>query len=182
MSVKEVVSQLNVQILPLNEGDIQQLEPILLQHVKNRLTDEIEYGEIEEIKDCTRGGKDSHGRVRKYLVAKDESGKVWGCMGYAEPDPDMKKHFGVDGSRETELLNTFVASEMFRGGGIGRKLFEAVCETVKKGGKEVLLINSGPRYQKSWGFYDKMGCEPCGFIIGKYGLDGDAKTWRKVLI
>ena len=177
---KEQVSELQIEISPLDQKDIEQFDPILSEHVINRMTNLVEEGEIADIKRYMAGAADEEGRTRQYLVAKGVDDKVYGCMAISEPDADMKKHFQTNGN-EVELLNAFVSSALFRGGGIGRKLFEAVCDLAKSQGKTALLINSGPRYAKSWGFYDKVTDEDKGFIVEKYGKGGDAKTWIKYL-
>lgn len=183
MNPKELISDHTIEISELKESDIEQLQPILETHVRNRNEPhEILWDEIAEIKSHMKGGKDDYGRTRKYLVARDETGKVWGCMAYSTPDPDMIKHFDIaDPENKAELLNAFVSSDVFRGGGVGRKLFNAICDDAKQNGKDTLVIHSGPRYKKSWGFYDKMCGGSQGMIIEKYGKGGDAMTWKKVL-
>lgn len=182
MTDKEPLNPIEVQISPLISSDIDQLEPILRQHVRDRDTGEILEGEIAEIKGYMQGEADKdEGRTRKYLVAKDLAGRVVGCMAYSTPDRDMLKHFNTTKEESVELLNAFVANEVFRGGGVGRKLFNAICEQVKREGKKQLLVNSGPRYKASWGFYDKVCDENTGFIKEKYGKNGDANTWIKYL-
>lgn len=182
---KEFLGEHTIEISELRESDIPQLQPILETHVRDRFTGEIITKEVEEIKSHMRGGVDEYRRKRKYLVARDETGKVWGCMAYATPDPDMVKHFGIENpDNEAELLNAFVSAEVFRGGGVGKKIFEAICKDAKENGRKNLFIHSGPRYKKSWGFYDKMCGENHGLIIAKYGYapDGtpnDAMTWKK---
>lgn len=181
--VKERVAQLGITISPLVESDIEALDPILRQHVRDRDTGKIVEKEIANIKRCMRGlpGEDED-RIRKYLVAKTADGRVVGCMAYSSPDGDMVRHFrDIDSTQAAELLNAFVDSGLFRGGGIGKKLFDAVCDVVKAEDKKYLLINSGPRYRGSWGFYDRVCSENRGFITEKYGKDGDANTWIKFL-
>jgi len=181
MADKEQVAPVVVSIEPLVETDIDSLDPILEQHLRDRNTGEFLVSEIEEIKGYMRGEKDDCGRSRTYFVAKNPEGEVLGCMAYSEPDPDMLAHFKTNVEESAELLNAFVLSSVYRGGGIGRKLFNAICEAVRREGKRQLLVHSGPRYKGSWGFYDKMYDVSCGFLIGKYGKGGDAKTWRKRL-
>lgn len=183
MGAKEVIEGHSVEVVPLVEADIEQLVPILKQHVRDRRTGRLEEGEVADIQRYMRGGQDSEHRTRKYLVAKDETGRVWGCMAYSSPDVDMQSHFGVNGGDTVELLNAFVSNEVFRGGGVGRKLFEGICAVAKLDGKSQIVIHSGPRYRASWGFYDKMCGSNTGVLVGKYGDpgEGDAVTWRKEL-
>lgn len=182
MSFKEEPSQIQIEITPLKESDINHFDSILTAHVWDRRTGEILTDEIASIKGYMRGEKDEYGRTRTYVVAKDQTGKVLGCMAYAVPDPDMVKHFHLENTVESiELLNAFVSPEIFRGGGVGRKLLNAICEAGLQEAKKQLLIHSGPRYKESWGFYDKLTDESCGFIENKYGEGRHAKTWRKQL-
>lgn len=179
MNPKEVLSGHKIEISELMESDIEKLGPILEMHVRDRNTDEILWNEISDIKSYMKGERDNYGRTRRYLVARDETGKVWGCMAYSTPDPDMIKHFNIhDITVTAELLNAFVSSEVFRGGGVGKKIFEAICDDARVNRKNTLVIHSGPRYKKSWGFYDKMCGGSSGLIVEKYGKGGDATTWK----
>lgn len=181
MLTKEQLTLTEITVGSLMEADIEKLEPILLQHVKDRNTGEIIYEEIAAIKRYMRGEGDEYQRTRTYLVARTAEGEVLGCMAYAVPDPDMLAHFQADPGNSVELLNAFVDQEVYRGSGVGRKLFEAVCQEAKSSGMTQLLIHSGPRYKASWGFYDKMCGENQGMLIEKYGQGGDAMTWKKAL-
>lgn len=181
MTTKERLIHTEISILPLVEEDIPYLEPILRQHVRDRNTGVIVEEELQAIKEYMLGALDECGRKRSYLVAKTAEGEVLGCMAYAVPDPDMLAHFQADPGNSVELLNAFVDQEVYRGSGVGRKLFEAVCQEAKSSGMTQLLIHSGPRYKASWGFYDKMCGENQGMLIEKYGQGGDAMTWKKAL-
>jgi predicted N-acetyltransferase YhbS len=181
-SRKEFVSNLNIKIGPLDEKDIEKFDQILRQHVRSRDTGEILEDEISEIKGYMRGNKDDYGRLRKYLVAKSFDDGVIGCMAYSVMDPDMVSHFpDIDQTESVELLNAFVSSEVFRGGGVGGRLFESICNAARLEGKKHLVVHSGPRYKASWGFYDKKADENRGYILEKYGKGGDAMTWVKKL-
>ena len=106
MNSKKILLGHTIEVSELRELDVEQLEPILEEHVRDRNTHEIVLNEITEIKSYMRGEKDDNARTRRYLVARDETGKVWGCMAYSSPDPDMIKHFFIeDTNRVAELLN-----------------------------------------------------------------------------
>lgn len=184
--------KIDIDVTPLQEKDVAELDSILREHIRDRKTGEIEEKEIERLAGFMRGNHeqtDGKVRVRNFLVAKDKNGKVLGCMAHAQPEQQMIEHFGralnMDHQeledKSAELLHAFVSSDIFRGSGVGRELFSAICEAAKKDGKELILVNSGPRYAASWGFYDKMEMKRCGYIIGKYGEGGDAMTWVKSL-
>jgi GNAT superfamily N-acetyltransferase len=186
MNNRELVSQMQIEVSPLKESDIDQFDPILTAHVRDSKTGEVITNEISAIKGYMRGQKDEYGRTRTYIVARDQSGRVLGCMAYSLPDPDMVQHFHLEHPEESiELLNAFVSADIFRGGGVGRKLLDAICDAGRAEAKKQLLIHSGPRYQKSWGFYDKMTDEQIDdesrFIQNKYGEGRHAKTWKKTL-
>lgn len=57
----------------------------------------------------------------------------------------------------------------------------AICDKGRKLGKKQLVVNSGPRYKDSWGFYDRMCDESAGFLSDKFGKGRDAKAWKKKL-
>ena len=58
---------LKVIVEGLVEEDINLLEPILRQHVRDLFTHEVVETEILAIQDYMRGAADSSGRVRRYL-------------------------------------------------------------------------------------------------------------------
>lgn len=181
-SRQELVSQMQIEVTPLVESDIDQFDSILRQHVWDRYTRQILEEEIASIKGYMGGKTDEYGRRRQYLVAKTSSGKVVGCMAFSSPDPDMVAHFfDTDPEESVELLSAFVDRQVYRGGGVGHQLFESICNTAKSEGKKYLLVHSGPRYKASWGFYDHLCDENRGFIVEKYGKGGDANTWLKRL-
>ena len=119
-------------------------------------------------------------RQRQFFVATDQRGKILGCAAISIPDQKMLKHFRLFSKNTRELLNAFVGRENF-GKGIGRALFDAACSAAGSSGATTLVLNSGPRYKESWGFYDKVCGSSCGFIKDYFGAGRDAKTWRKSL-
>lgn len=170
-----------IVIEELKEADIEQLEPILREHVRHYQTGEVMNKEVEDIISYMRGKTDEYGRNRKYFVARDSRGKILGCMGYTNPEPDLIRYYGTTPEESMELVNAFVSTAVFRGGGVGNKLFMAVCEAAKQDGKKKLLLSSGPRYKDSWGFYDKV-CDSRGvLLVDKFGQGRHAQTWIKSL-
>src|SRR3989344_7401357 len=136
MNSKKILLGHTIEVSELRELDVEQLEPILEEHVRDRNTHEIVLNEITEIKSYMRGEKDDNARTRRYLVARDETGKVWGCMAYSTPDPDMVTHFQLGDEPTAELLNALVSSEIFRGGGVGKRLFDSICAAAKADGNK----------------------------------------------
>ena len=170
-----------ITVEELKEVDIVLLDPILREHVRDSETGEIIEEEIEEIKGYMRGNTDEYGRIRKYIVAKNAEGEMLGFMGLTIPDPDLISLYSTTSQESSELVNAFVSSAVFRGGGIGIKLFNEACEIVRQEGKKQVLLSSGPRYRESWGFYDKVCDARGGILVNKFGPGRDAHTWRKNL-
>jgi GNAT superfamily N-acetyltransferase len=181
-SKSELISPNIIQVQPLQLADVEKLDPVLRQHVHIRGTDKVDEFEIEEIKSYMKGEPDDKGRHRQYFVAKSVDGSVLGCMSYANMSPGMARHFSdLDFHETVQLLNAFVDEAVFRGQGVGRKLFETICNVARSEGKNYLTVNSGLRYQDSWGFYDKMCDEDRGILINKKNPLRNAKTWLKRL-
>ncbi len=172
---------LKVTVEKLVEEDINLLEPILRQHVRDLFTHEVVETEILSIQDYMRGAVDSAGRVRHYLVAHTENQKAIGCIAISTPDVEMEEHFGRGATEAAELLNVFVDSSYLGGKGVGKALFDAASAHASNHGLRYLLVNSGPRYRSSWGFYDRICDSSHGFIQNKYGAGRHAKTWKKEL-
>ena len=178
---EEFITSNPIKIRQLQIEDIVKLEPILRQHVRDSDSGEVIEEEISDIKGYMVGRVDEYDRKRKYVVALSGD-RVLGCMAYSNMDPDMVAHFNdVDPNKTVELLNAFVDEKIFRGGGLGRKLLQGIVDSAKADGKEILVVHSGPRYKKSWGFYDKLTDGSRGFIENKYGTGRHAKTWLKHL-
>lgn len=168
-------------IEPLAGKDIDKLKPILEAHVRDDETRESIQAEIDEIQAYMHGGKDRFGRIRKYFVARDDKQNILGCVAITEPEPIMLSHFSTTPDESMELVNAFVSDSVFRGGGVGKALFNTACNFAKEKGKKQIILNSGPRYKKSWGFYDRVYDQNRGFLIDHYGKGRSAKTWAKVL-
>lgn len=167
----------------LEERDIATLDAILREHVRDLHSGAVVDSEVQAIKSYMQGAVDDTGRVRRYRVAceENEEGRVVGCMALSAPDHRMTQHFGSDAAAAVELLNAFVASSHFRGKGVGRLLFTAMCTLGAADDAHYLLVNSGPRYRHSWAFYDRVCDSSHGFINDYYGEGRHAKTWKKDL-
>ena len=167
----------------LEERDIATLDAILREHVRDLHSGAVVDSEVQAIQGYMQGAMDDAGRVRRYLVAceENEAGKVVGCMALSVPDHRMTQHFGNDAAFAVELLNAFVASSHLHGKGVGRQLFTAMCTSGAADGARYLLVNSGPRYRRSWAFYDRVCDSSHGFIDDYYGEGRHAKTWKKAL-
>jgi predicted N-acetyltransferase YhbS len=176
------ISNIHISVNPLVKGDIPQLEPILRQHIKDRYTEDVDEEEVRSIIEYMRGNAEESrgGNARRYLVAKNQEGRVIGCVSCSEPEQDMLEHFGVSIDEAAEGLNLFV-DNTFSNQNVGTELVENMFNAARTEGKKYVIVNSGPRYMKAWSFHDKMFDERRGFMVGKYGSGGDAMTWIKTL-
>ena len=165
----------------LHPEDITSLTLILREHIRDLHSGEIVETEVQAVISYMHGMPDALGRTRRYLVALDHCGQVLGCMALAIPDPEMSRHFATADTPTVELLNAFVNSRYLRGQGVGLALFSALCEAAAADGALYLIVNSGPRYRNSWGFYDRTCDNSHGFIENYYGASRHAKTWKKRL-
>lgn len=165
----------------LGWSDLPHLDVVLREHVRDLHTGRIVESEIASIKAHMAGDADDEGRHRSYLVACDPSGSPVACMGLSRPDARMSAHVSMHAPDALELLNVFVRRDFMRVKGIGRSLLSAVYEEAKAAGASRLLVNSGPRYLASWGFYDRMFDGAHGMLIDYYGTGRHAKVWSKVL-
>jgi hypothetical protein len=176
-------------VRPLIHSDIDALAPILRQHIRDLHSGEIVESEVAAVMACMAGAPDASGRQRTYLVAcaSHQADQPLACMAWAAPDALMMQHFAAAGSTQeqlrtsVELLNAFVTSSRLGGQGVGRTLLAALCQQAIAAGATQLLVNSGPRYRHSWGFYDRVCDSSHGFIDNFYGPGRHAKTWKKVL-
>ena len=169
----------NITISQLQFSDILEFEAILQQLIVDIETKTPIKKRVREIVGCMHGQKDSHGRMRKYLVAKDLDGRVFGCIAHVEPESDLVNFFKLSKDENIEMLNFFVKKE-YQGNGIGKKLFNEVVDLARKLKKNNMVWHSGPRFKPTWKFYDRLA-DQSGFIKGKYnGID--AGVWRKKII
>lgn len=164
-------------IRTLVDSDVIQSRMILEQHVRDNETHELLVGEVDDILSCMQGEEDEYHRLKKYFVAV-QNGTVVGIMGYTVPDPDITAHFNLDTATSSEIVNVFV-EQNHMGQGIGQQLLSVVSEELKEQGIKTIVVCSGPRYQKSWVFYDKTFDQSGGFIQNKFGPGRHAKTWIK---
>lgn len=176
-------------VRPLIQTDIDALAPILRQHIRDLHSGEIVESEVAAVMTYMDGTPDASDRQRSYLVAcaSQQADQPLACMAWAAPDALMTQHFAAAGSsqeqllRSVELLNAFVTSTRLGGQGVGRTLLMALCQQAIAAGATQLLVNSGPRYRHSWGFYDHVCDSSHGFIDNYYGPGRHAKTWKKML-
>lgn len=168
----------------LERSDLSALEQILRHHVRDLLDGRIVDAEIAAIAHYMEGGADEQGRYRSYLVACDTSDQPLGCAALSRSDTRLIHHLRLDAEqaiRTLELLNVFVHHDALRQQGIGRALVAAAAEEAMAAGARQLLVNSGPRYRTSWGFYDHLFDMDYGMLNDYYGPGRHAKVWSKQL-
>lgn len=168
----------------LEHTDLCALDAVLRQHVRDLRDGSVVEAEVAAIRDCMSGAMDAEGRYRSYLVARDSNGRVLGCMALSRPDTRLSNHLNLDPQAQgtaLELLNVFVRRDAMRGQGIGRALLQAACDEARAACAGQLVVNSGPRYRASWGFYDHLFDASHGMMQNYYGPDRHAKVWSMML-
>jgi L-amino acid N-acyltransferase YncA len=169
----EVVSADSYSTRPVRPEDTQALRPILEQWVRDSETHELLSEEVEsilsQIEESSQGDTGRH-----YLVAQDGNGTIAGIIGLTEPDEDMKAYAKTE--HPLELVNFFANQ---KGQGAGKLLMAALEQQAVQEGATELVVNSGPRYEDSWGFYDHVLGPRVAMMKDKYGPGRDAAVWRK---
>jgi GNAT superfamily N-acetyltransferase len=118
-------------------------------------------------------GESSH---RHYVVEEDEFGKVAGIMGITAPDEEMKS-FAENPDETLELVNAFV-DPLVRGQGVGKKLVLALEQEALLRGATEIVVNSGPRYEKTGHpFWNSTYGNP-HVLKDRYGEGRDAMVWH----
>ncbi|MEK9171437.1 MAG: GNAT family N-acetyltransferase [Patescibacteria group bacterium] len=167
-------------VRPLKDGDLEAIRPILETWVRDSGTGQILPEEVEEDLEFMRKSVRAE-NSRSYLVAEDTNNRtVIGVVGFMPPS-DRMKEFAVT-FNPAELVNAYVAKENRAGQGVGSALVRGIEMTAKAKGHTEIVLNSGPRYQKTaWGFYDQLpGFQRVGIAEKLYG-DRNAPVWRKLL-
>lgn len=167
----------------LRHSDFRQLLNILSTWVRDRNTKQVLFDEIDDDLKVMEESLDFGGNGHKFFVAvsSDLSGSVLGVVGYRKPDTRMIPYTTTKNA--IELINCYVSIDDRKGRGVGTKLVERVEEDARENGYTEIILNSGPRYEKTgWGFYDKLsGYERIAVAKNYYGEGGDAVVWRKEL-
>lgn len=178
----ELLQLTDITISPIQATDIPLLEPILREHIIDPATGQQVESEIQLVMKFMSGEPDSdhHDRRRSYLVARDITGEILGCVGITEAAQYHLNHHQTTPEDTAELVNFFVTTRA-QGKGVGRKLFNSVIEEAKKRGKKFLVLDSGPRYKHTWEKYEKIFGYPGTMIENLYGPEIHAKTWKMTL-
>lgn len=161
----------------LEERDISNIIPILQTWIRDSETHEVIAEEIFEVLSYMKESMQIHERF--YVVA-DTSGKVIGVGGVVTPDETMKTF--TQTSNPCELKNMYVA-EGQRGRGVGRAIIEKLIQEAQSQGFTEMVLNSGPRFAHSWGFYDSLeGFKRVGMAENYYGEGVSAPVWIRKLV
>lgn len=175
-----MVSPQSFEIIPATElPDAELLRPVLESAVRNPITREIVYEDVEDIlASVPRSDEDMD---RKYTIVawSLETPKALGMMSLMMPDTVMRAF--AQTPHPIELTNAYVLDDV-RGGGLGRTLVQHLEDRAIDQGHTEIVLNSGPRFRFSgWPFWQKMYGEPVGVAKDYYGPRFDAPVWRKML-
>jgi hypothetical protein len=86
----------------------------------------------------------------------------------------------VTGENPIELVHLFAKQNSWISG-VGTWLVETLLKTVSWRWHDEILLNSGPRYEKAWPFYDKVFGPSVWKIENMYWAWRHAPVWRKIL-
>lgn len=176
----ETESRFNGTVRDIKNDDIEQLPAILEYWVRDSVTQELIPDEVNKIIATIKSsiaGQDG----RRYVVAENNVGQVVGVMGMQTPSDEMME-YATPGETTTELINAF-AEPTQRGRGAGRAMVTKLEEMAHQVGCTELIVNSGPRYEKTgWPFWKRLYGEPVAIAESIYGPGVDAPVWRKSLI
>lgn len=157
----------------VQESDVDQLQAVLEQGVVDKDTGQPIGEEIADILGLVADSARGEGG-RSYMVATIGD-KVVGLIGVKEPDEVMRAQART--IEVKEAVNLFVGRES-RGSDAGRALVEAAATASHA---SELIVNSGPRYEESWGFYDRVFGDRVGLLRGYYGEGRDAPVWSLII-
>ncbi|HMS50287.1 MAG TPA: GNAT family N-acetyltransferase [Candidatus Saccharibacteria bacterium] len=165
-------------IRPVQTDDLPALRPILEQCMVQHETGILQENEVIEALDSVEQSLQG-ANSRQYVVAEDTAGVVVGMMGLDVPEGAMQELAATE--NPAEIVNAYVSADT-RFSGTGKALVARLEETARAEGRTELLVNSGPRYEKSgWRFWTSMFGEPIHELKDYYGPGYRAMVWRKPL-
>jgi len=178
-SASEHAEGLNpIQTRQINKEDLALIQIILEQWVRhwknNQLIPEEIAGIIKNMENSLTSEDSS------FYIAETPKDGIIGVVGIKTPSEKMKEF--TTSQKAVELVNFFVDKKHRGGKGVGSTLLRRIESEVIKVGKDQIVLNSGRRYQESWGFYDKIGFERVGIAKDIYGVGNDAPVWLKQVI
>lgn len=161
------------------EGDGLAFMPTLELLARDLETGEPDYDDIHEIVNAVEFSTQAL-ISRQYAVAENSDGQVVGLMGLKPLDRRMRLYALT--KKPVEVINAFVHPNE-QGHGVGRALLARIEDMAIERGYEEIVLNSGPRYEKSggWEFWQHTIGEPVYIAHGYYGDGRNAPVWRKLL-
>lgn len=159
--------------------DERSLRETLSSTVVDPETNEPFDDEIQAIIDRIKGAHGGDPGYVYYIALIGDA--IRGVMGMrrvgGEQDPMRKFAEG----NAVEVINASVHREAPKVG-IGTMLLGAIHDEASKSCADVVVVNSGPRYQKTgWPFWKKHYGEPSGLAEDLYGPGTHAPVWVKYL-
>jgi len=172
MATPEVIT-----VRPPRIEDLDALHPIFEYWIRDRYTGEIAPDEIAQTEASIVAS--INGETSQEFMVAERQGKILGIMGIQAPHGRMLDYAKTQ--KPMELITALVSDDARRTGA-GKELVRALIKKATERGAEEIIVNSGPRYEKTgWPFWQHLFGEPIGTAVGFYGPGGDAKVWRKLL-
>lgn len=162
----------------VNKADLPKIEPILEQTI---ISAETGKPFLAEIKGLLASMHESicASNKRRFVVAEKTGGIIMGVMGLQPAEPTMRSF--AQTPNPSELIAACVDPE-YRGQGVGESLVEVLEDQARAEGYSELVVNSGPRYQRTgWPFWTYLYGNPVGVAKDYYGQSNDAMVWHREL-
>lgn len=167
------------QIRSVEERDVERLSIILESWVVDDENWDILFVEVESILNQILNSINWN-KQRKYIVAVDtDNNPIWIIWMKSRNSIDGTMSLFTNSDRPVELINFFVSKE-FKWTWIWKTLLNGLIEYAKSVDATEIVVNSWPRYQSSWWFYDKH-FERVWVARDYYWKWVDATVWRMIL-
>lgn len=167
-----------LRIRCLRNADLPAVQELLEDWIREPASREVLGDEVvtvmAEMKEALESSPSS-----RFWVAADAESSVIGTIGLRPPSQEMLTF--SQGHRPGELVHAFIKKGS-QERGTGTLLVNNLEAVAKRTGYDEVLVNSGPRYADSWGFYDQLkGFERRGTAKDFYGQGQHARVWGKLL-
>lgn len=175
----ELTELLLNQIRFVDAWDVEELVILLESWVIDDETGNVLFLEIDWIVSQILGSINWN-KQRKYIVAIDsDNNPIWMIWIKFDTVIDKSMKSFTNSYKPVELVNFFVKKE-FKWTWIWKTLLNGLIEYAKFVDATEIVVNSWPRYQNSWWFYDKH-FERVWLATDYYWKWVDAPVWRMIL-